>query len=93
KEVIVDLKAPLLISRRIKLHHLWRAFVGPIALWREKRQTATAKLRGKREFAIPIPERYHIDSIAALAASLDQILQSEANYDISTDLQSVKPLQ
>ncbi len=92
--VIRALGVPLvLISRRMKLHHLWRAFVGPIALWREKRQTATAKLRGKREFAIPIPERYHIDSIAALAASLDQILQSEANYDISTDLQSVKPLQ
>lgn len=79
----------VLAARRLKLHHFWRVIIAPLALRREGQVSAEEKLRGRKEFAIQIPEHYGDNSIADLAQNLGTILKNETGYDLSADVSTI----
>lgn len=70
------------ISRRLRLNHLWRAVYGPLIRLREQGRSPRARIGGTQEFAIPIGVRYRVNSIAALAARLREIMIDETGRDL-----------
>lgn len=76
------LLAPIVYaSRRLMLYPIWRRAVAA-ASGRGNTQSATEKIRGTREFVIPLRGKYPVDSIGLLAEHVRSIMIAETQQDI-----------
>lgn len=78
------IRAPFVyLSRRLRLHILWRAIHGWFVWRRERRRNFEEAMRGSAEFAIPIDHSYGVHSVETLAPKLRDILMEKTGRDIS----------
>ena len=74
----------IFLSRRLALNHIWRR-VHAISVRSKQKKNPTsyaALIRGKREFEIPLKAYSKVNSIAALAIHLPEILEKETGIHI-----------
>ena len=73
------------VSRRLRLHYVWRRIIAVGALITKKKNSLEFRnsIRGKREFEVSLREYPEIDSIQTLALQVTDIIKKETGVNIS----------